>query len=136
MTRSNKKKNPQKTAPKHPPIAKMELSTKISTLLSEERNQMLVRAVRSAKHHGIKLKPGSPNPGLGDCAFEAVVQNNNERMCYPEKFPLSINTYRQIWVTDMANRTVDTDWNILSQQEWLNGWENMLIPGTYEMGIF
>ena len=136
MTRSYKKKNPQKPAPKHPPSARMELSTTISTLLSDERNQMLGRAVRSAKHHGVNLKPGSPNPGLGDCAFEAIVQNNNDRICYPEKFPLSINNYRQIWVTDMANRTVDSDWNILSRQEWLIGWQNMLIPGTYEMGIF
>ena len=35
----------------------------------------------------------------------------------------------------MANRTVDTDWNILSRQEWLAGWQDMLIPGTYERGI-
>jgi hypothetical protein len=41
-----------------------------------------------------------------------------------------------MWVTDMANRTVDTDWNIYSRQEWLTGWQEMLIPGTYERGIF
>ena len=41
-----------------------------------------------------------------------------------------------MWVTDMANRTVDTDWNILSRQEWLAGWQEMLVPGTYERGIF
>ena len=41
-----------------------------------------------------------------------------------------------MWSTDMANRTVDTEWNIYSCQEWLNGWEQMMIPGTYERGIF
>ena len=41
-----------------------------------------------------------------------------------------------MWATDMANRTVDTDWNILSRQEWLAGWQEMLVPGTYERGIF
>jgi hypothetical protein len=41
-----------------------------------------------------------------------------------------------MWATDMANRTVDTDWNIYSHQEWMNGWQQMMIPGTYERGIF
>ena len=41
-----------------------------------------------------------------------------------------------MWVIYMANRTVDTDWNILSRKEWLAGWQKMLIPGTYERGIF
>ena len=36
----------------------------------------------------------------------------------------------------MANRTVDTDWNIHSRQEWITGWKQMLIPGTYERGIY
>ena len=91
MTRSNKKKNLQKPPPKHPPNAMMESFTTISTLMSDERNTMISRAIRSARHHGINLKPGTSNPGLGDCAFEAVVQNNNDRMCYTDKFPLSIN---------------------------------------------
>ena len=114
----------------------MESFATISTLMSDERNTMISRAIRSARHHGINLKPGTSNPGLGYCAFESVVQNNNDRMCYTERFPLSINTYRQIWVTDMANRTVDSDWNIYSRQEWLMGWQRMLVPGTYEMGIY
>ena len=88
-------------------------------LMSDERSTLISRAITSARHHGINLTPGSPNPGTGDCAFESVIQSNNERQCFREKFPLSINTYRQILVTDMANRTVDTDWNILSRQEWL-----------------
>ena len=40
---------------------------------------MIARAISSAHKHGIQLKLGSANPGLGDCAFEAVVQNNNDR---------------------------------------------------------
>ena len=53
-----------------------------------------------------------------------------------KKKTMSISYYRRMWVIDMANRTVDTDWNILSRQEWLAGWQDMLIPGTYERGIF
>ena len=137
MTRSNKKKNGRKTLQKNQTstsmmecstsmmkssTSAMDPSTSIATLLSDERNTMISRAIQSANHHGINLRPGSPNPGLGDCAFEAVIQNNNDRKCYKEKFPLSTTTYRQIWVTDMANRTVDTDWNIHSRQEWITGW--------------
>ena len=97
---------------------------------------MKSRAILSGRKHGVNLQPGSSNPGRGDCAFESVIQNNNDRNCYKEKFPLSIDYYRRMWATDMANRTVDTDWNIYSRQEWLNGWQQMMIPGTYERGIF
>ena len=107
-----------------------------SNLMTNERTTMMTRAICSAKKHGINLEPGQSNPGLGDCAFEAIIQNINERKCYKEKFPLSITSYRQIWVTDMANRTVNTDWNIYSPKEWMEGWQQMLIPGTYEKGIF
>ena len=36
----------------------------------------------------------------------------------------------------MAQRTVNTEWNIYSAQEWYQGWEQMQVPGTYERGIF
>ena len=36
----------------------------------------------------------------------------------------------------MANRTLDTDVNIYTNQQWLDGWNEMLVPGTYERGIF
>ena len=139
MPRSNKKKHPFKPPPKHPSSQQMEIldnTNAITHLMSNERNTMMSRAMCSAKHHGIMLRPGSPTPGLGDCAFEAVINNNNERSCYKEKFPLPINTYRQLFVTDMANRTVNSDWNIYSPEEWLKGWREMLNPGTYERGIY
>ena len=143
MPRSNKKKTFQKQISSKPPTTSqqmeiMETENNIANLISDERSIMMTRAICSAKHHGINLEPGSPTPGLGDCAFEATIQNINERNCYQEKFPLLISSYRQIFVTDMANRTVNTEWNIYSQspQEWLTGWKEMLIPGTYERGIF
>ena len=137
MPRSNKKKHPLKPQPKHPSSEEMmNCSPEISQIIINERTNMMNRAIHSAKHHGINLKPGPPTPGQGDCAFEAVINNNNERMCFKEKYSLSVTSYRQIWLTDMANRTVDTDWNIFSQQEWLTGWKDMLVPGTYERGIY
>ena len=138
MPRSNKKKRFLTPQPKHPPSPSSQPLTSfvISSLLAEERNLMKARAISSGRKHGLNLQPGSSNPGRGDCAFESVIQNNNDRNCFREKFPLSIGYYRRMWATDMANRTVDTDWNIYSRQEWMNGWEEMMIPGKYKAGIF
>ena len=61
---------------------------------------MINTAISSAHRHGIKLKPGTPNPGAGDCAFEAIIQNNNDRSCFTEKYLMDINWYRRIWTTD------------------------------------
>ena len=36
----------------------------------------------------------------------------------------------------MANRTIDSPYNTMGPQEWLNQWSQMLVPGTYERGIF
>ena len=105
-------------------------------LFERERRLMVTGAINSARHHGINLKHGKPNPGEGDCAIESIIYNINERPCYIQKFPLSINYYRRIFVTDMANRTVDTDWNIYSRQKWLDDWREMLEPGIYERGIY
>ena len=101
-----------------------------------ERQRMVKGAILSAKYHGISLQHGKPNPGLGDCAIESVIFNINERHCYQHKFPLSINYYRRMFVTDMANRTVDSAWNTMSNQEWFNGWREIMQPGIYERGIF
>ena len=138
MPRSNKKKSAFKPPPKHPTSQQfMSSQDDISFLLTQEKNEMISRAIASGLKHGIKLKHGSSNPGLGDCAFESVIQNNNDRICFSEKYRMSVNYYRQIWATDMANRTANTAWNIYSsQQQWLAGWQQMLVPGTYERGIF
>ena len=108
----------------------------MSNLFDKEKNIMISRAISSAEKHGIKLKHGTPNPGLGDCAFEAVIQNINDRKCFPENFLLPIQHYRRLWVTDMCNRTVNTEWNIYSEKQWREGWNEMLKPGTYERDIF
>ena len=137
MPRSNKKKKPLKPPPKHPTTQPFLPPHKtILDLMADERKKMISRAIRSATYHGINLIAGTPNPGTGDCAFESVINNINDRTCFSEKLPLSSNYYRRMWVTDMANRTVDTDWNIYSRQDWLSGWQEMLVPGTYERGIF
>ena len=104
MPRSNKKK--WKFKPSLDLQPQQDLMD-LSIILNEEKSQMISRAIASGQKHGINLKHGTSNPGLGDCAFEAIIQNNNDRSCYQQKFQMSANHYRKIWVTDMANRTVD-----------------------------
>jgi hypothetical protein len=149
MPRSNKEKsalrNPSSSVPFLEPPPKTRYpntrstpssDTAVQQLFGKEKTLMIARAILSANKDEIKLTHGSANPGLGDCAFEAVVQNNNDRPCFNEKFKMTIDYYRKIWVTDMANRTVNSAWNILGHQQWLEGWQEMLVPGTYERGIF
>ena len=144
MPRSNKKKSSQKTPYENPPVRPPPKpppqnscsSSEIRILLENERSVMIPRAISSGQKHGINLRQGRPNPGTGDCAFEAVIYNNNDRPCFEKKFLMSIDWYRRIFVTDMANRTLNTPYNTLPPEEWLRGWSQMLEPGAYERGIF
>ena len=146
MPRSNKKKHVEQRAVPTGDGA-------VALLLCKERTLMINRAkvnyfildlgVRSfiyfqasAHRHGIQLKQGAPNPGTGDCAFQATISNINDRSCFEEQFTMSVDWYRRIFVTDMANRTVNTPYNTMSSKEWYKGWSEMLAPGAYERGIF
>ena len=134
MPRSNKKKKSWK--PSHQILPFQSSQDVITSLLNQEKTLMISRTIVSGKKHGINLKHGTSNPGTGDCAFESAIFNINDRSCYPLKFPLSVDYYRKIWVTDMSNRTVDGPWNIYSPKQWMEGWKQMLTPETYERGIF
>ena len=56
-----------------------------------DKDTMILRAQANAKSHGIDVIAGSPNPGRGDCALEAAIINNNDRFCFKQKFPMSID---------------------------------------------
>ena len=47
------------------------------------------RAISNAKKHSIKLKPGTENKGSGNCSYESVILNINDRNCFAEKFPMN-----------------------------------------------
>ena len=148
MPRSNRKKAPMKPPPRDPTsTSKFEswqmvsteggIASEVSELLRSEQNLMIERAMRSAEKHGIRVSPGHLNKGDGNCAFESAILNVNERQCFKEKFPLSVNHYRRVWVTDMKNRTMnDTNWKTGSDRDWEAGWDELLESGVYERGIF
>jgi hypothetical protein len=98
---------------------------------------MVRRAISSARKHHVNLKQGTPNPGTGNCSIESAIFNLNDRDCFSEKLPFSVDYYRRIWMTDMKNRTLhDQTWNIYSKLEWEAGWNDMMKSGVYERGIF
>ena len=109
MPRSNKKKSSLIPPTKHPP-------SQSSSCLSPPQSSsslMVLRAVSSARKHGIKLKQGTPSAAEGNCAFESAIFNLNGRECFNESLPQSADYYRRIWMTDMKNRTLnDQTWNI------------------------
>ena len=102
-----------------------------------QESLMVQRAVSSAKKHGLDMKQGTPNAADGDCAFQSAIFNVNDRDCFAQKLPMSVDCYRKIWMIDMKNRTVnDKTWNIYTKQDWESGWMELLEPKTYERGLF
>ena len=98
---------------------------------------MIDRGRASALKHGLSLDPGSVTSVDGNCAFHAALSNVNERLCFKEKFPLSPDYYRRIWVLDMKNRTLgDPTWQIYPDKVWDDGWNELLESGIYERGVF
>ena len=139
MPRSNKKSN---GAGVRPP-AKLNLLSKIpsSTAIMKppDSTQLMIRrAISSGSHHGINLDQGRMNKGDGDCAFESVLYNNNDRECFTEKYTFSIDYYRRIWMTDMQSKSMNNpDWNLSYSPETLwQGFEEMKQTGVYERDFF
>ena len=148
MPRSNKKKKNGPPfgssivgSPSSPPLNK-KLSSSIpdgipSFFLNEGPSLMVQRAMASAERQGLKLIPGRANPALGNCAFEAPIFNLNDRICFMETFPMSIDYYRRIWVTDMENLLFDSSYNPgYSRNEWHAGWEKLKADNVYEVDFF
>ena len=80
----------------YPPLEHtyLEQNIELLTLKETEVEKMICRAKSSGKRHGINLKHGTGNPGMGDCAFEAIIQNNNDRCCFVTKYTKPIQFYR------------------------------------------
>ena len=90
MARSNKKRSPLKSPPKSPP----RVDSSCETFLSQDHNIMIRRAIVSAGRHGINITAGSPVPASGNCAFESVLFNVNDRSCFERKLLCSPDYYR------------------------------------------
>ena len=61
----------------------------------------------------------------------------NDRKCFQENLPLSVEYYRIFLMTDMMNWTLnDQNWNIYSKSDWQAGWKELMKSGVYERGKF
>ena len=104
----------------------------------EPTKLMLSRAMASSSRHGINLMPGRLNPATGNCAFESVLFNNNDRSCFKEKYLLSVNFYRRIWMTDIEAKILDdSDWNNgYTSAEIKMGFQQIKESNVYERDFF
>ena len=50
-----------------------------------DESEIFRKAIESAKKHKIKMRAGRKDRGYGNCAFEAVINNINDRACYSNK---------------------------------------------------
>ena len=99
--------------------------------------KILQRAIASASKHGISLCAGRPNKATGDCAFEASIFNVNDRLCFDDKFPMSIASYRHMWVSECEQRFYDSPFNPgYSLSQWKDGFKELKKSNIYEVDFF
>ena len=107
------------------------------TLFNGGQSRIVQRAIASASRHGVTLCQGRLNPAKGDCAFEASIFNNNDRSCFNEKFAMSIEHYRKLWISEGENTFFDSDFNPgYSLKDWKNGFKKLKKLGVYEVDFF
>ena len=97
------------------------------------------RAIASAQKHHIMLEPGMENQGHGNCSYESVIYNINERICFNETLPMSSDYYRRVWNTDMLNKLLDQriPWNPgLTRTQLISGFTELMESGVYERPFF
>ena len=71
-----------------------------------QNKKIFQRAILNAKIHGISLVPGRENQGDGNCSYESVIFNINDRSCFAENLSMSPDYYRRIWNIDMMNKII------------------------------
>ena len=107
-------------------------SNKIST------QTIITRAIESGKKHGINLVEGELNKADGNCAFDAVINNINNRECFSNKLLLSSLDYRQVWITELE--AISLRYPRLgagySKEEKAENWNRLKHSGQYEIDFF
>ena len=110
--------------------------TEINTLKS---SKIFQKAIENAKKHHIKLVPGIENSGGGNCSYESVILNVNERECFKVGFVMSPDFYRRVWNVDLMNKILDgrVPWNPgMSRTEIIEGFQELMESGVYERNFF
>ena len=106
---------------------------------TEINDDIFTKAIASATKHNIKLKAGRKDRGYGNCVFEAVINNINDRACFTEKLRQTPNWYRRIWMDEMMERMIaeGCPWNPgYTEQQLREGFEKLKESGVYEIDFF
>ena len=115
----------------------IDVTTNTSIEIKDKR--IFQRAIASAQKHNIKLEHGRENNADGNCSFESVIFNINDRSCFTEKLPMSPDFYRRVWTTDIMNKILDgtNSWNPgLTRSQIVSGFQELMETGVYERGFF
>ena len=102
-------------------------------------NKVTQMGINSARKHNIRLEPGRGNSGDGNCAYQSVIFNINDRECFKTKLPMSPDIYRRLWTIDMMNKILDRKipWNPgMTNQEIQDGFQDIMVSGVYERNFF
>ena len=75
------------------------------------------------------------NNADGNCAFEAVINNINQRKCFNEKMNLESYVYRQVWVTEleMESKNFPELGAGYTDEEKSENWNRLKHSGIYEI---
>ena len=103
-----------------------------------QTDNMVEKAIESGRKHGITLERGVESVSDGNCTFESVLDNINNRACFKTKVPFSSTTSRHIWITDLENATSKFPYlgAGYSDEEKCHNWNLLKQSGVYEIKFF
>ena len=110
-----------------------------STIQAFDENEIVTKAIKSAGKHNIKIIAGRRDRGYGNCLFEAVINNINDRGCFDEKLRQTPNWYRRNWMNEMMEKLLSGScpWNPgYTRQEIREGFKKIQESGVYEIDYF
>ena len=103
-------------------------------------------AIKVAESHGIKVIPDKPNAAQGDCLFDSIRDNVNHRPDnFPDKLNDSVESYRELWVTELEERYKSTEAypgfhgrNMTDEEkgEWAAAWTQQKNPREYNVDLY
>eukprot|EP00116_Pleurobrachia_bachei_P001115 sb/3461377/ len=99
---------------------------------------LMKQGIELARKYFINLAPGRPNNGNGNCSIESVIDQINNRTCFQETFPRSVQFYRDIWMSETERQARNSAFflDLYTEEEWREAWTRLRGDGQYEVDYF
>ena len=96
------------------------------------------KGIKIAQRHGIDLLPDKENKSVGDCLFQALIDNVNNRNCFSEKMNMPVQFYREKFATELHQEFQNSPFfpGKDHQQRWDNAWEKQKKQGKWNVDEF